>query len=131
MQAPKDSGVGTMRVCDSPSGKNRAQIGDAAQAGKSPRRTSARRKTYLNGRIVFNLGRSSMSVRVRDLSADGTRLCLSIPWPCPRRFMLEIDRNAPALPVIRKCEVVWQRGMTLGVRFLEQHEPATARSIAR
>ena len=89
-------------------------------------RASARRKTYFNGRIIFNLGRSSMSVRVRDLSADGARVCLSIPWPCPPRFTLEVDRTSPDMTVTRQCEVVWQRGMTLGIRFLDRDKETLA-----
>lgn len=109
-----------MRISDRPSDTKSLKVQGAPPTESVHQRTSARRKTCLNGRILFNLGRSSMSVRVRDLSEDGARLSLSIPWPCPRRFNLEIDRTAPALAVTRRCQVVWQHGMTLGIRFIEQ-----------
>ncbi len=113
------SGVARMNAFDKFSAGLRQQTKSDRNADDACLRNSYRRKAYLNGRILFNLGRSSMSVRVRDLSEDGTRLSLSIPWPCPRRFKLEIDRNAPAAPLIHRCEVVWQRGMSLGVRFID------------
>lgn len=80
------------------------------------RRRSARRKAWLSGRILFNLDRSSMSVRVRDLSGSGARVTLSIPWPCPKRFSLEVDMPGAGMQ-IRQCEVVWQHGLTIGLRF--------------
>jgi hypothetical protein len=101
-----------------------SHLGDASDL-----RANARRKTYLNGRIVFNLGRSSMSVRVRDLSADGARVCLSIPWPCPPRFTLEVDRAAPERTVTRQCEVVWQYGMILGIRFLDRDKETPGQRV--
>ena len=120
-----------MRVCDSTSGKKSLKVPGAPSIESARQRTCARRKTCLNGRILFNLGRSSMSVRVRNLSEDGARLSLSIPWPCPRLFNLEIYRTAPALPVTRRCQVVWQHGMTLGIRFIEQDQSAAILSVPR
>lgn len=84
--------------------------------GASDRRRSLRRKAWLSGRILFNLDRSSMSVRVRDLSGSGARVTLSIPWPCPKRFSLEVDMPGAGMQ-IRQCEVVWQHGLTIGLRF--------------
>lgn len=118
-----------MSVHDRMSGRIRLVWVNGQNLQPPDRRTKPRFRSYLSGRILFNLGRSAMSVRIRDLSADGTKVLLGIPWPCPQRFTLEIDRARPALSETRECEVVWQHGMTIGVRFIDRKSRPAGRSI--
>lgn len=122
-----DEGASCMKATDTLSGKIRSVAG-ASLRGEL--RSSFRQKTYLNGRILFNLGRSTMSVRIRDLSVAGTKVCLSIPWPCPPRFTLEIDHPSHTSPRIEQCEIVWQHGMAIGARFIGREKCRTRRSFA-
>jgi len=81
-------------------------------------RKAARRGTLKSARIAFNLGRSTLDVRIENLSENGARLKMSIPWPFPARFGLEILNTTSGSPGVRRCALKWQRGDSCGVEFV-------------
>jgi len=81
-------------------------------------RKHPRRRTLKGARIIFNLGRSSLSVRIENLSDSGARVRLFIPWPCPARFDLEITNGDTSKPLLKRCVLKWQRGEICGVEFV-------------
>jgi|AntAceMinimDraft_5_1070358.scaffolds.fasta_scaffold44283_2 hypothetical protein len=81
-------------------------------------RSDPRQKTLKSGRVIYNLGRSALDVRVSNLSETGARLKLSIVWPSPPVFELELLQPNFRKPITRKCERIWQRGYEIGVRYL-------------
>jgi hypothetical protein len=81
-------------------------------------RRSQRRKTLMRGRIYFNLARSTLDVGITNVSASGAKLRLATPWPCPKLFKLDIFDPKTGQIDTRRCEVVWQKGPELGVRYL-------------
>jgi hypothetical protein len=77
------------------------------------RRRSARSKSFLQGRILFNGGRSSIDCVIRDISESGARLKFSSALPTPDHFDLYIpnrDEHRPAY-------VQWRRDSDIGIAF--------------
>lgn len=81
-------------------------------------RKHPRRRALKGARILFNLGRSSLSVRIENLSDSGARVRLFIPWPCPTKFDLEILDRDSSKPAVKRCVLKWQRGEVCGVEFV-------------
>lgn len=52
---------------------------------------------------------------IHDFSQAGTRLTLPKYLKLPQSFELDLTRNAS---VVRRCHLVWQEGLTAGVKFL-------------
>jgi hypothetical protein len=82
-------------------------------------RQQIRRRTIKVGRIVYNLNRSSLDVQIADISQSGAKLRLGSLWICPSVFELEILNPNTGRPDLRRCERMWQRGLEIGVRFLD------------
>ena len=80
-------------------------------------RATDRRRTLKSGKILFNLNRCAMDVRILNMSDGGLKVSLHHVWPCPPLFKLEITNPNTNSPVIRDCALVWQRGLELGVRY--------------
>lgn len=83
-------------------------------------RKEPRLRALKSGRLIYNLGRSSLDVRISNLSATGARLKLGIVWPSPPTFELELLNPNTQAPVTRRCERIWQRGYEIGVRYLNE-----------
>jgi hypothetical protein len=49
-----------------------------------------------------------------DISADGAKLVADIAGPIGSMFRLS---SVPQAVVRKSCEVVWQKGRTIGVKF--------------
>jgi hypothetical protein len=81
-------------------------------------RKAFRRRTLKSARIIFNLGRSSLSVQILNMSDSGAKVRLFIPWPCPQKFDLEIINGNTSKPVLKRCILQWQRGELCGVEFV-------------
>ena len=81
-------------------------------------RNDARRRTLKSARIIFNLGRSSLSVRVENMSDRGAKVRLFIPWPCPAKFDLEFSNSNTSKTMSKRCVLKWQRGEVCGVEFV-------------
>ncbi len=78
------------------------------------RRAERRKRTLKQGQIVFRDGQCVLECAILDVSATGARLRPSDTLLCPNEFYLRM-RFGPTRP----CEVVWQVGAVLGVRFCD------------
>ena len=83
------------------------------------RRTGARKKSFLQGRIFFNNRRSSVDCLVRDFSDTGAKLVFSESITVPETMELFI----PNRDEIHRARVQWRSGNELGVAFGE-HVPS-------
>jgi hypothetical protein len=80
------------------------------------RRTSARQKSFLQGRIYFNNRRSSVDCLIRDYSEAGARLKFSERVAVPEGIELYI----PNKEEIRRARVEWRNGNEMGISFAEE-----------
>lgn len=76
-------------------------------------RTSARKRTLLGAKIVFNGGHSIFDCVVRNLSDTGALIQMENPLSAPNAFDLQLSDNRQ-LP----CEVRWRKINSLGVEFV-------------
>lgn len=78
-------------------------------------RSNGRRRVLKAGLIAFSGRQVTLRCGIRDVSDQGARLSVEGSIPAPDTFELtsEIDGMEAS------CEVVWRRGMEIGVRFLE------------
>ena len=80
------------------------------------RRSSARQKSFLQGRIYFNNRRSSVDCLIRDVSETGARLKFSETIAVPEAIELYI----PNREEIHRARVEWRTGNEMGVSFGEE-----------
>jgi hypothetical protein len=78
-------------------------------------RSNKRKRTILDGRIVFNNRFSLIECTVRDLSDTGARIAFSHPIKIPSTFELEIPKKR----LSRWACAVWSNGKEHGVMFTE------------
>ena len=76
------------------------------------RNNPARRKLLKNGRVLLSKW-ASIDCTIRDLTESGARLEFKSPTELPVEFKLKIIATEQIVPV----ELVWQRGLSAGVRF--------------
>ena len=83
-------------------------------SGSDPgnQRSEPRRRTLKEGTIVFDGGQRTLPCRILDISESGARLNVPNVIFMPEEFQLRVRYGG-----IKDCEVVWQRGQTVGVRF--------------
>jgi hypothetical protein len=81
-------------------------------------RSLFRRKALKSARIIHNLGRSSMTVKIVNMSDVGAKIQLGVAWPCPQVFDLEIDNPNTGRPITHHCQLVWQKGYDIGARYI-------------
>ncbi|MEZ5946188.1 MAG: PilZ domain-containing protein [Hyphomonas sp.] len=94
--------------------------------GKGDDHRSAPRHRVLKGaRIVYNGGSSSGEVVIRDLSDTGAKVKLSDVWIVPSRVDLLILNPNTGHSERRACERRWQRGVMVGLRFLDAAQTDT------
>ena len=79
-------------------------------------RTAQRRTTLKGGQIVFNAGRSTIDVTVRNLSRDGAKLTVASVVGIPETFDLMLP-NTHRQP----CKVIWRKAKEIGVEFIVAH----------
>jgi len=79
----------------------------------SERRKSARQKSFLQGRLYFNHGRSAIDCLVRDISHDGAKLIFSQTAAIPDVVDLYIPQKEQTL----QAHVQWRSGDEVGVTF--------------
>lgn len=99
---------------------------DMAEFGSqdvSDLRDTPRRRVLKGGQIIVNELYSSFQVTIRDMSESGVKLKLHASWIVPARFELLINNPNTGIPVRRQCEKRWQRGITIGARFLDVTPP--------
>ena len=86
------------------------------------RRTAARQKSFLSGKIYFNRRLASMDCLVRDISATGARLIFSPGVTIPDNIELYIPQKNEML----RAEVHWRQGDEVGVAFPMATDAATS-----
>jgi PilZ domain len=74
-----------------------------------------RKSVHQPGWITLEGGFAARRCVVQNLSATGARLTVDDPNMLPARLRLAFARDARTG---RKCEVVWRRGKTVGVKFV-------------
>ena len=79
------------------------------------RRSSARQKSFLQGRIYFNNRRSTVDCLIRDYSETGARLKFSETVAVPEAIELYI----PNKEEIHRARVEWRSGDEMGISFGE------------
>jgi hypothetical protein len=77
------------------------------------RRVSARQKSFLQGRILFNNRRSSVDCLVRDISEQGAKLKFSEAVTVPEVVELYIPNKDETY----RARVQWRVGEDVGVAF--------------
>ncbi len=90
------------------------------KAALKERRTSARQKSFLQGRIYYNNRRSSMDCLIRDISEYGAKLKFSAAVNTPDVLELQI----PAKDETYRAQVHWRFGNEIGVAFMTGDQPA-------
>jgi hypothetical protein len=78
------------------------------------RRRLLRRTRQHEAWITFDLGVQSYECQVLDISTDGAKLVTDIDAPIGTMFRLSA---VPQAVVRRRCEVVWRKLRTIGVKF--------------
>ena len=81
----------------------------------SERRRSARQKSFLRGRILFNNRRTSVDCLIRDISSLGARLIFSGAVNVPDVIELYIPQKEQTL----RATVHWRYGEEVGVAFTQ------------
>ena len=81
--------------------------------GTKERRSAARQKSFLQGRIFFNNRRNSLDCLVRDFSEHGARLVFSGSISTPDVVELYIPNKDESY----RAEVEWRNGEEVGVGF--------------
>ena len=80
------------------------------------RRSSARQKSFLQGRIYFNHRRSSVDCLIRDYSETGAKLKFSESVAVPEAIELYI----PNKEEFHRSRVEWRSGNEMGISFGEE-----------
>jgi hypothetical protein len=79
------------------------------------RKRETRKSLRQPGWITFDGGFAARQCVVEDLSATGAKVTLDDPNTLPTKLRLAFARDARTG---RKCEVVWRRGKSVGVKFV-------------
>ncbi len=83
-------------------------------AGAAKKR-EARKSVQQPGWITLEGGFAARPCVVRDLSSTGAKVTVDDPNALPGKLRLAFSRDARTG---RRCEVVWRRGKTVGVKFV-------------
>ena len=84
-------------------------------AGATKKR-DVRKSISQSGWITLDGGFAARQCVVQDMSASGARITVDDPNVLPGRLRLAFARDARTG---RDCEVVWRRGKSLGVKFVQ------------
>ena len=77
------------------------------------RRPMPRRKVLLEGKTVYEFGRSAIPCQIRNLSEQGARIVVSMHHYLPRELELVILRDMRVF----KAELIWRIGYEAGLAF--------------
>jgi hypothetical protein len=92
------------------------------------RRSTARQKSFLQGRIYFNNRRSSVDCLIRDYSDTGARLRFSEAANVPEAIELYI----PNKDEFHRARIEWRSGNEMGVSFGDEiRSPSIAPEAAQ
>jgi hypothetical protein len=97
-------------------GRQHARTAEAVtdQIALVERRRSPRHRALLGAQIIFRDGMCSMGCLIVGISPTGATVRPNDIFVCPSKFVLKPRFAAP-----RECEVVWQKGDQLGVRYAQ------------
>ena len=84
------------------------------------RRTRARQRSFLQGRLYFNNRRSSLDCLVRDISGTGAKLKVSDSVAIPEIVELHIPNKDETY----RAKVQWRTGFEIGVTFENDDAPS-------
>lgn len=79
------------------------------------RRKNERTRSLKGGRIILNNRNSAMDCMVRNLSAGGAKLVLTVPLSLPDDFELRFEDGKE-----HACAVRWRNAKEFGVEFLNR-----------
>lgn len=85
----------------------------------SEKRSAARVRSFLKGRILFNNRMSSMDCLIRNISGTGAKLEIGVSATIPDVFELQIPQRGDTL----RAHLMWRRGEEVGVTFSEAQAP--------
>jgi len=80
------------------------------------KKRDTRRSVQQAGWISLDGGFAARPCSVLDLSSSGAKLTVDDPTSVSNRVKLAFTRDTR---LGRTCDVVWRRGKTLGVRFID------------
>jgi PilZ domain len=83
-------------------------------AGVSKKR-EVRKSLRQRGWITLDGGFAARPCEVQDMSATGAKITIDDPNMLPAKLRLALSRDARTG---RRCEVVWRRGKSVGVKFV-------------
>ena len=79
------------------------------------KKREARKSLVQPGWITLEGGFAMRPCVVQDMSTTGAKITIEDPNVLPARLRLAFTRDARTG---RKCEVVWRRGKSVGIRFV-------------
>jgi hypothetical protein len=79
------------------------------------KKREARKSLRQPGWITLDGGFAARQCVVQDMSSTGAKITLEDPNVLPAKLRLAFARDARTG---RKCEVVWRRGSSVGVKFV-------------
>ena len=79
------------------------------------KKRESRKSLQQPGWITLDGGFAARQCVVQNMSATGARITVEDPNVLPARLRLAFARDARTG---RKCEVVWRRGKTVGIKFV-------------
>jgi hypothetical protein len=79
------------------------------------KKRETRKSLQQPGWITLEGGFAARRCVVRDMSSTGAKITIDDPNMLPAKLRLAFARDARTG---RKCEVVWRRGNSVGVRFV-------------
>ena len=77
------------------------------------RRSSARKKSFLQGRVYYDNQRSSVDCLVRDISERGAKLVFSDAVTIPN----VVELYLPGKDEVHRVRLQWRKGEEIGVGF--------------
>ena len=79
------------------------------------KKREVRKSLHQPGWITLDGGFAARRCVVQNMSATGAKITVDDPNSLPAKLRLAFARDARTG---RKCEVVWRRGKTVGIRFV-------------
>ena len=107
---------GTMAATDFKAAWRKASVGGTSDmALLSSKKRESRKSLSQPGWITLEGGFAARQCVVQDLSATGAKVTIDDPNSLPAKLRLAFSRDARTG---RRCEVVWRRGKSVGVKFV-------------
>jgi hypothetical protein len=94
---------------------------DQPDASLLSRRSAARSRAFLGGRILFNGGNSTVDCQIREISENGAKLRVSRAATLPAEFDLQILQQG----VTRRARMAWRTDTMIGVAYVDVDDAST------